>query len=260
MAHPLVLIHGMSASARCWDPVLPFLQDRREVHVVTLPGHRGGAPITDPQHLSTSGYVDAVEAELDRLGLPRADLVGNSLGGWVALQLAGRGRARAVVCLAPAGGWRVGSAYDLYLTTQFSIAYRACARLLTPRGARFTHHPRVKRALLRSMVARPDLISDRQLDDIVADIAGCEALPLSVERSAGRDVGSVPRSPCPVLIAWSEHDRILVSRANRRRLQAQVGAPWVTRLPGVGHVPMSDDPFLVADTILRFTTGVTEPA
>src|SRR4051794_14122222 len=82
---PLVLIHGMSASARAWDPILPFLEGRREVHVVTLPGHRGGRRLTDPLSLRSEDYVDAVERELDRLGLEEPDIVGNSLGGWVAL-------------------------------------------------------------------------------------------------------------------------------------------------------------------------------
>ena len=51
---------------------------------------------------------DALERALDEAGIRTAHLVGNSLGGYVALQLAARGRARSVVALAPAGGWAVG--------------------------------------------------------------------------------------------------------------------------------------------------------
>ena len=49
--------------------------------------------------------ADAVERALDEAGFERAHIAGNSLGGYVALQLAARGRAETVVALAPAGGW-----------------------------------------------------------------------------------------------------------------------------------------------------------
>jgi pimeloyl-ACP methyl ester carboxylesterase len=102
------------------------------------------------------------------------------------------------------------------------------------------------------MVANPDRVSDEQFEDLVLDIAQCEALRRSISRPESRDIHSVPRLECPVLIAWSDCDRILVSRASRRRLVAQVGRPEVRILPGVGHVPMGDDPALVSQVILKF--------
>jgi pimeloyl-ACP methyl ester carboxylesterase len=249
---PLVLVHGMSSSARAWDPVLPFLRATHEVHAVTLPGHRGGEPIDPRRPISTLDYVDAVERQLDALGVMDAHLVGNSLGGWVALQLAGRGRARSVVCLAPAGGWAIGRAFDRFLAAQFSLAYWACRRLTGPGGGRLRNDPRVRRALLRGMVAKPDRVSDEQFEELVLDIARCDALRRSISRPETRDVSSVPSIACPVLIAWSDCDRILVSRASRRRLASQVGRPEVRLLPGVGHVPMGDDPVLVSEVILKF--------
>ncbi|MFL6109360.1 MAG: alpha/beta fold hydrolase [Marmoricola sp.] len=256
--HPLVLIHGMSSSPLAWDPVLPLLSGWREVHVLALPGHRGGRPLAHPGELAMMDYVDEIEREMNLLGLDKADLVGNSLGGWVALQLAGRGRANSVVCLAPAGGWPVGGPFDKFVTTQFALGHRACKRLVSPRGKRFMRSARVRRAVLKAMVAKPEMISDRQFDDIVHDVADCQALRYAVGRPAARDVSSVPRADCPVLIAWSQHDRVLISRAARRRLESQVGDPEVTVLRGVGHVPMSDDPALVAEVILRFTAAADD--
>ncbi len=249
---PLVLVHGMSSSARAWDPLLPYLRGSRVVHAVTLPGHRGGEPIGPRRPISTRDYVDAVERQLNTLGVTEAHLVGNSLGGWVALQLAGRGRARSVVCLAPAGGWAAGGTFDRFLAAQFSLAYWACRRLTAPGGGRLRNDPRVRRALLRGMVAKPDRVTDEQFEELVLDIAQCEALRRSISRPESRDVASVPGIACPVLIAWSDCDRILASRTSRRRLAAQVGRPEVRILPGVGHVPMGDDPALVSQVILKF--------
>lgn len=250
---PLVLIHGMTAGPAVWDAVLPLLAATRDVHTVTLPGHRGGAVITDPAAFTSADYVAAVEAELDARGIERADLVGNSLGGWVALQLAARGRATSVVCLAPAGGWRAGGAFDRYLAAQFGVAAGVCRRLDRPRGRRLLARPGVRRALLRSMVARPDLVTAAQAQTVVADIAGCQALRIALNRPEARDIGFTPSIDVPVLIAWSQFDKVLVSHESRRRLERQVGAPEVVRLAGVGHVPMSDDPVLVAETVLEFT-------
>jgi len=254
---PLVLIHGMSAGPDTWDPVLPLLAETRTVHVVTLPGHRGGVPIAHPEEFTSTLYVDVVEAELDRLGIDRADLVGNSLGGWVALQLAGRGRASSVVCLSPAGGWPVGGPFDRFLAAQFSLAYRTVRRLSAQRDGRLLFRRTVRRAFLVPMVARPENVTDAAYRAIVANIAACDALRLSIGRPSARDVHDAPPVDCPVLLAWGGQDRILVSRASRRRLALQVGDPEVVVLPHVGHVPMSDAPELVASTILEFTQGAS---
>jgi pimeloyl-ACP methyl ester carboxylesterase len=87
-------------SPRTWDLARPALDRCYEVLTVTLPGHLGGALL--PGAISDELFPDAVERVMDDAGLEAAHLAGNSLGGFVALQLATRGRARSVVALAPA--------------------------------------------------------------------------------------------------------------------------------------------------------------
>src|SRR5919199_1120747 len=101
---PLVLLHGFISTWCTWKLVLPALERRHEVLAPTLAGHAGGPPtdaaIRDPP------LADHVERATDEAaGFETAHIAGNSLGGFVALQLAARGRARSVVALAPAGGW-----------------------------------------------------------------------------------------------------------------------------------------------------------
>jgi pimeloyl-ACP methyl ester carboxylesterase len=92
---------------RTWEPVLPLLERRHEVLALTLPGHAGGPRL--PSEPTAAAVTDAVEAAIDAAGFSDPpQLVGNSLGGFVALQLAARGRARSVVAFAPAGGWAPG--------------------------------------------------------------------------------------------------------------------------------------------------------
>ena len=100
---PLLLLHGVTSSWRAWKPVLPMLEQHHDVWAVTMPGHLGGPPLPDGG-FSIDVVVDALIEQLDELGIDEdPHVVGNSLGGWAALELARRGRARSVVALSPAG-------------------------------------------------------------------------------------------------------------------------------------------------------------
>ncbi len=79
---PLVLIHGFTATWRCWLPVLAELVPRFEVIAPTLHGHDGGMPVprTD-QPFGIARAADHLEEHLDELGIGTAHLVGNSMGG-----------------------------------------------------------------------------------------------------------------------------------------------------------------------------------
>src|SRR4051794_998077 len=83
---PMVCLHGFSDTWRIWELVLPALERRHDVLAPTLAGHAGGPRFAGP-------LADAVERAMDDAGFATAHLVGNSLGGHVALQLAARGRA-----------------------------------------------------------------------------------------------------------------------------------------------------------------------
>lgn len=134
---PVVLLHGATSSPRAWAPVLPMLGARYEVWAPCLAGHRGGSPLSVPPSQLLNGIVETLIGELDERAITTAHLVGNSLGGWVALELARRGRAASVLALSPAGAWR--SPKDL-------------ARLLA--GLRITAATRNSR-LTRALIERP---------------------------------------------------------------------------------------------------------
>src|ERR671913_408092 len=89
---PLVALHGFTDTWRTWELVLPALERRHEVLAPTLAGHAGGPPLTGA--VDGDALLDAVERALDEAGFATAHVVGNSLGGYLALRLAARGRAR----------------------------------------------------------------------------------------------------------------------------------------------------------------------
>src|SRR4051794_19890555 len=105
---PLVLVHGFTATWRCWHPLLADLVPRFEVIAPTLHGHDGGPEAPGGMH-SISDAGDHFEMLLDDLGVETAHFAGNSMGGAISLEMAKRGRARSVVAISPGGGWEEGN-------------------------------------------------------------------------------------------------------------------------------------------------------
>src|ERR671915_2498315 len=100
---PLVLVHGIGHTWRGWKPMLPPLEQSFDVLAVDLPGF-GRSPSMPPgTDAAPEALADAVERAMDDAGFERAVLCGNSLGGWIALELARRSRASSVVAISPAG-------------------------------------------------------------------------------------------------------------------------------------------------------------
>lgn len=101
---PLVLLHGALFSAASLAPLAAALAPSRDVIALDLPGH-GGTPVPDTMSVESLG--DAVLAALDARGVTAAHLVGYSLGGYVALDLARRApdRVRSVLAHATKLAW-----------------------------------------------------------------------------------------------------------------------------------------------------------
>jgi len=259
VGEPLVLIHGFSGTRLIWEPVLEALERSHDVLAVNLAGHVGGRELGGTP-VSVSALVDAVERDLDAAGFDTAHLVGNSLGGWIAFDLAIRGRARSVVALAPAGGWEPGSRSERRLRALFTRNYRLLTPLL-PKIDSMMRRPRLRHAMLWQIAARGERISPAVAAQVVRDSVGCpvyfELMNAILRDGPPRALGGVR---CPVLLAWGTRDRIIPSRRYSQRLRDMLpDAEW-TELPGLGHVPMSDDPDLVAQTITGFVARVREPA
>jgi pimeloyl-ACP methyl ester carboxylesterase len=243
----LVLLHGVGHRRQAWDPVLGLLTPYRDVVTVDLPGH-GDSP---PLKLDGQAVLDVMRAEVaglfDELGLDRPHVAGNSLGGRLALELGVAGRAGSVTALSPAGFWR-RYAEVWYDRAVFKIMRSAGVR--TQRHALAICRSTAGRAIVYGpIVSRPSRISPQQAaGDMAAFVAASEAMQ-AVLAGMTNFSGTVP-ADVPVLIAWGARDRLLFPGQARLAKAALPGARLV-RLPGCGHVPMSDDSALVANVLLR---------
>jgi pimeloyl-ACP methyl ester carboxylesterase len=249
---PLVCLHGFTDTWRTWELVLPALERRHDVLAVTLAGHAGGPVIDGPVHGEV--LADGVERAMDEAGFETAHVVGNSLGGYVALQLAERGRARTVVALAPGGGWAPGDesykdtlAYFTTLQEQLrSAAPNAEALLASPDG---------RRRATRDIVTNFEHIPAELLAHLMRGVVACAAAPAMIEQALREGWPlAAERIGCPVRVVWGTADRLLPwpSAAAGYRRDWLPHADWV-QLDGVGHCPQLDVPLETAQLILGFT-------
>lgn len=249
---PLVLLHGLTNSERVWTHVAPLLTGHHEVIAPTALGHRGGRPST-ARPVRIVDVTDDCERLLDELGFSTVHLAGNSMGGWVALELARRGRARSVCALSPAGTWNAGEASQALgrqmirrTARDVRLSRSALPVLSLSRGFR--------RWALRTVAVHGDRFDRAELLGLCDDLLGC---------TTREDLLSTPEqllplnpAPCPITLAWSAEDRILPPETNGVIAQARVPEARYISLADVGHIPMIDDPGLVARTILESTASV----
>ena len=250
---PLVLIHGFTDTWRTWELVLPALEARHDVLAVTLAGHAGGPKIDG--ELSDDTLAVAVERAMDAAGLATAHLVGNSLGGYTALRLAARGRARTVVALAPAGGWAAGD--DSYKDTlQHFTATQELVKAAAPHADAIAASPDGRRRATEFITTHYDHIPPALIAHQIRGAAGCEAAPALIDYALvhGWSVDA-ERVTCPVRFVWGTADRLLPwPRAAEGYRAALPTADWVV-LDDIGHCPQLDVPLETAQLILGFTGG-----
>jgi pimeloyl-ACP methyl ester carboxylesterase len=246
----VVLLHGVTMSGRVWRRVTPLLEPDLEVHTPTSLGHRGGSPV-DEQPTRVSHLVDDMERYLDAEGLDQPHLVGNSLGGWMALELARRGRAASVCAISPGGFWDEGGRRGKDRTVRTLERIALLGRLSRPLGVLPHLLPLSRRIAMADVAERADQLSPRHAASAVLDLAECVVLAdiLTTHES----VEPFDELPCPVTIAWAERDRILPLRTLGQVARERIPQARFVILPGVGHVPMIDDPAMVADVVLRTT-------
>lgn len=223
------------------------LERQHDVLAPTLPGHWGGPPLGD--------LADAVEAAMDHAGWPTAHIAGNSLGGYVALLLAARGRARSVVALAPAGGWAAGDESWREVLGYF-VGMQAQVRQIAPHAAAVAASADGRRAATQMITERWEHLPAGLVEQLIVGAARCDgAEALIAQAEAEGWPLDAARVDCPLRFVWGLEDQLLPwpSAAGGYRA-AFPTADWI-ELDGVGHCPQLDVPLETAQLILGFTGG-----
>lgn len=234
-ANPLVLIHGWGACAYTFRYLLKsFGGANRRIVAFDLRGHGLSDKPVERGDYTTEALVSDVRALLDALDIPRADILGHSLGGGIALHLAitHHERVRRLVLAAPVGLTRIGlPAIGRLLTPRFADRF---ARYLTPRW--------LTNMLLRSTYGDPRRVTERDVDEYWAPsqfpnyYRAARALleEFDWEPVIGERLASVD---CRTLVILSTADR-LIRRAESPA--AQIPRSTVVELDGAGHLGIEE--------------------
>jgi pyruvate dehydrogenase E2 component (dihydrolipoyllysine-residue acetyltransferase) len=220
---PILMIHGFGADHTTWMFNMAELSEDRTVHAIDLPGHGGSEK--DVGDGSVEALAAAVIAYMDAAGISSAHLVGHSLGGAVAVEIAAAspGRATALTLVAPAGfGQEIARDFiDGFIAESRAKKLRPVLEMLVADPAMITH----------DMVE--DVLKFKRLDGALAGLSAIAAanFPAGAQRASVRE--KLAQIGVPVQVVWGEGDRVLPAH-HANDLPASVK---VTKVADSGHIP-----------------------
>ncbi len=232
---PVLLLHGFGSSLHTWDQWAVLLEADRRVIRLDLPGFglTGADPTGDYSDLRA---VALLEGLLDRLGVAQADVVGSSMGGRIAWRFAAErpARVRRLVLMAPDGFASAGFTYD-----------RPAGVPLLMRALPYTLPMPLLRGGVAPAYADPASLTDSALERYRDMMIAPGVRPAILDRMATHVL--VPPEPflrrvtAPTLLLWGASDR-MVPAAHAADYARQLPDSRTVVLPGLGHVPMEEDP------------------
>jgi pimeloyl-ACP methyl ester carboxylesterase len=209
---PLVFVHGLSGSWQNWLEQLPVLADRHRVLAMDLPGF-GHSPMPH-EEISIAGYARLLDRLLGERGIDAAAVVGNSMGGFIAAELAigFPQRVERLVLVSAAGL----STHNDPRTVHAMPAFRRLERI-TAAGAAWMaaksdtvmRRARLREATLKLVVRHPGRLPAPLAAEQLRG-AGKPGFMQALDAVIGYDVRDrLPEIACPTLIVWGDSDRLI---------------------------------------------------
>jgi pimeloyl-ACP methyl ester carboxylesterase len=243
---PLVLLHGIGHRWQAWEPVLDLLAKERDVIAIDLPGFGASPPLPPGTPYVIDAFLDVMTEVFGRLGLDRPHIAGNSLGGLFSLEAADRGLVSSATALSPAGFF---NGPELRYAATVLRASRLAARVPDAMLETLARSPQRRKAMFGMIYGHPERLSAEALvgdAKALRDAVGFE--PTLRAGATTRFLGTC--AGVPITIAWGSRDRLLL-RSQAVRAQLRLPGARFVWLPDCGHIPMGDDPALVARVLLE---------
>lgn len=243
---PLVLLHGIGCARQIWDPVIPQLAAQFDVIAVDLPGFGASSALPSSVEPTPAALARTVREFLNDLDVVTPHIVGNSLGGWVALELAQALPVASVTLISPAGLWH--GTTPLYCRASLRTS-RWLARHASGALDRAVTRKLGRILALGQSHARPSRLSPEYARATIHAMGTCPGFDATLRATAHRCYRAGPVFDAPVTVAFGDQDRLLLPRQSRYLDQLPPGT-HVGRLPACGHMPMADNPDAVVALIV----------
>ncbi len=244
----VVLVHGFGSSIYTWKDLIPALAARHDVIALDLPGF---GESDQPADLVFADLPRAVLGLLDTLGIERAALVGNSMGGAAtALVAAGQpGRVSALV-LIDAAGFNMAPS-DRPATVRLATSAAAPLVGLLP-GKRLLVESSLRQVFHDAAHVTPERVSEYLAGaQRPGTLRAMRSLGSSLTDAPGVVVEALARIEAPTLVVWGDDDRWIPLAHADRFVAAIPGARKIV-IPACGHVPQEERPDLTARLVLEF--------
>lgn len=245
---PLILLHGTSASLHTWDGWVTALAPERRVIRLDLPGFGLTGPASDGDYRLTR-YVERVTQLLDELRIPRAVLIGNSLGGQIAWATAvlHPDRVAGLVLIDAAGYPFVPESIPIGFQLARSPLLAPLVQKLLPRA--------IVAASVRNTYGNPDRVSEDLIDryfDLTLRAGNRQAVVARFAQTDYSEMGErIGEVRAPTLILWGGRDR-LIPPVNGARFHADISGSELVVFPELGHVPQEEDAAQTVAAARRF--------
>jgi len=249
--NPIVLLHGTGSSLHAWEGWAQALKSQRRVIRYDLSGFGLTGPSPDGTY-SLDADVRLLIAILDRLGVTRCVLGGNSLGGAIAWRTALAHPARVEkLILVDAGGYPPHA-------TSVPLGFRLTRLARLPLvGALLEHilpHSLVEQGF-RSIYGDPSKVTPEQIDRSVALMQRAGNRRALLARARQRRTGilaeRIPELKLPTLILWGGRDR-LIPPEDAERFHREIAGSTLMMFEDLGHAPEEEDPARTAAAVKQF--------
>ena len=248
---PIVLIHGLGSAATAWKPIIPKLESKFKVITLDLPGH-GSADWVDHRSLEPEVLAKLVFELLEANGVKDFHLVGNSLGGWVALEMAAMKpeRIKSLIGLAPAGLWhnpaKTRSRYAL--SKVMADSFKGVAPQMLKIGV-------IRKIGFESFSPRwRDLDMEICIDAVIA-MANCHGYYHTWDAMLHHRFDKPIPSSVPITIIFGDSDWTLPIENSQEKSLVPIHSKWLV-FSDCGHAPMWDRPDDVVSEIFK-SSGIS---
>jgi pimeloyl-ACP methyl ester carboxylesterase len=245
----ILLIHGMGSASTAWQPIAPDLKSAFTLVMVDLPGH-GKTPMGVAQPMDPKALAASVFETMESLGIAKFHIVGNSLGGWIALEMAAMNPSAitSVTGLAPAGLWREPFVAR-YPGTAIARIMASSLKVVSPV---LLHYEWARKIGFENVSPRWREFSYElcvEATDAMATAAGYYPAWDALLRKRFEE--SVPES-VPITVIFGDSDRTLPAATCQEKSLLPTHAEWLI-YSDCGHAPMWDHPTEVINQILNTT-------